>query len=229
MPNPELIERAFGPDRAPAYDDQFLPLRAIKDALNLILRARLGRLPGDASLLVAGAGTGAEVRFLAPLFPGWRFTLVDPAPAMLDIAREHAAAEGFADRCTFHAGYLDTAPRDRHHAALSVLVSHFLTDSAERQAYFRQLADRLLPGGVLFEAGLAADRDTPSFDTLVELWLDLLALAGPVDRDAYRGHVGKMVAAHGPDEVEALLVAAGFEHPTRCFQHAMIHGWVATR
>lgn len=229
MPDPSLIDRAFGPERAEVYDDQFAALQAMKEAMHLVLRVQLDRLPEDARILVAGAGTGAEVRMLAPLHPGWRFTLVDPAPAMLAIARRHAEAGGYADRCTFHEGYLDTAPDHPHDAAISVLVSHFLTDLDERRAYFEQVAARLAPGAPLFDADLCHELEGPAFASVMDLWLGLLALAGDIDRAAYRGMYGTMVGAHGPAEVEGVLAEAGFEGIATCFQMALVRAWVATR
>ncbi len=87
-----------------------------------------------ARILVVGAGTGAEVRFLAPFFPHWRFTLVDPSAGMLAVCQRPAVAEGFADRCEFHVGHVVSLPCGPFDAATSVLASHFLTDPIERQA-----------------------------------------------------------------------------------------------
>ena len=185
MLDPSLIERAFGPARAALYDDQFAPIGAIKDLIHLMVRVQFAQLPDNAHILVVGAGTGAEVRVLAPLFPGWRFTLVDPAPAMLAIARRHAEAEGFADRCEFHVGYLDSAPAVEHDAALSVLVSHFLADARERQDYFEHIAERLVVGGLLFNADLSAAPEDPAYESVMELWLRMLE---PVSYTHLRAH-----------------------------------------
>jgi tRNA (cmo5U34)-methyltransferase len=46
------------------------------------------RAPADASILVVGAGGGAEIATFARLQPQWRFVGVDPAQPMLDLARE---------------------------------------------------------------------------------------------------------------------------------------------
>ncbi|WP_286079900.1 class I SAM-dependent methyltransferase, partial [Agrobacterium sp. MS2] len=43
---------------------------------------------GPADILVVGAGGGLEIRAMAEMRPDWRFTGVDPSPAMLDIARQ---------------------------------------------------------------------------------------------------------------------------------------------
>lgn len=226
------VRKPFDAAHAEIYDTQFERLHAIKDLLHLLLRVQFAGLPADARILLAGAGTGAEARFLAPLFPGWRFTLVDPSEPMLAVARRHAEAEGFADRCTFHVGLVSSLPEAPHHAATSILVSHFLTNADERRAFFGDIAARLLPGGLLFTADLCADRDDASFPPLMALWLGLTAHAGALADDGgegYRAAFGRDFAAHGPVEVAALIRAAGFSAPVPCAQAALIRGWIATR
>lgn len=228
-PNP--VSTIFDEARAEAYDNQFSGMHGIKDGVHLLLAARFARLPADARILVAGAGTGAEVRFLAPRFPGWRFTLVDPSPHMLAVARRHADAGGFLDRCTFHADYVSATPVEPHDAATSLLVSHFLTDAAARQAFFEDIAARLVPGGPLFTLDLCADDDAPSFEGIMGLWLDLLKLGGVPDENlaAYTKAYGRDFSAHGPAEFESLVSAAGFHRLTPVFQAALMRGWTAIR
>ena len=242
MPDESLVQRAFSRERAAVYDREFERLGAIKELLHLLLRIRFDGLPEDARILVAGAGTGAEARFLAPLFPGWRFTLVDPAGGMLAVAEQHANAEGFADRCVFHHGYVSSAPVEPHHAATSVLVSQFLTDAGERRSYFEDIARRLEPGGLLCNADLAADQSAPGFDGAMDLWLSMMKYAaqGPAsaeqdanashgNRPSFRELFGKVVAAHDPETVEGLIQQAGFERIVPCFQAVLIRAWLATR
>lgn len=213
---------------AEAYDGTVEPLRAIKDTLHLLIRSQLSGLPDSARLLVAGAGTGAEVRFLAPLFPRWRFTLVDPSQGMLAVARRHAVAEGFVERCELHVGLVSSLATEPFDAATSVLVSHFLTELDDRQAYFAEIARRLKPGGLLFTADLCADPAGPSFGAVMDLWLTLSGM--PDERKpSFRAAFGKDVAAHGPAEVEAMIARAGFTPPVPVFQAALIRAWVATR
>lgn len=228
MSTPPTAAHAFDAAHAEAYDRNLERILPIKDTLHLLLRWHLAGLPDHARVLVVGAGTGAEARFLAPLYPGWRFTLVDPSEAMLEVARRHATAEGFADRCTFHPGLVSSVEDGRFDAASSVLVSHFLTSAADRQAYYAEIAARLAPGGLLFEAALCADTDHPTFGALMDLWL---AVAGmPDDRRAsFRAAFGKGLAAHGPAEVEGMLAGAGFTAPAQCFQAAIVRGWIARR
>lgn len=227
MPSSPPATAAFDATHARNYDRQLEPIRGFKDALHLLVQGAFSRLPETARILVAGAGTAAEARYLAPLHAGWRFTLVDPSAAMLDAAREHAEAEGFVDRCTFHVGWVSDLPVQAHDAATSLLVSHFLVDEQRRVAFFRDIADRLKPGGLLFCADLAADREHPSFATVMDLWLTLYV--APERQDSYRAMFGHGVAAHAPAQVEEMMVQAGFAPPAACYQAALICGWVARK
>ena len=232
MPTPDRpVLPAFGAEQAPSYDSRFAEMSSIRDVLHLLARGRFTRLPADARILVAGAGTGAEVRSLAAHFPQMRFALADPSGPMLDIARAHADAEGFAGRCSFHVGYVEDVEEIGFDGATSLLVSHFLTDAAERTAYFRTIADRLAPGAPLFNADLCADRAAPDFSGLMDIWLSLTALTGMTEegRAHYAAAFGRNFAAHGPSEVEAMIEAAGFARPVQCLQAGLIRGWMTAK
>lgn len=221
----------FDADRAEVYDTQFEALRALKDCIHLLIEAHFASLPADARILVAGAGTGAEARYLAARFPGWQFTLVDPSAAMLAVARRHAEAEGFAERCSFHADYVSATPAEPHDAATSLLASHFLTEAPARQAYFADIAARLKPGGKLFTVDLCTDDGAPAFTGIMGLWLELLALAGQTEesRASYTRAYGRDFAAHGPEAVAQMIEAAGFTPPAPILQAALIRGWTAAK
>lgn len=221
----------FDAERAEAYDNQFGRMADVKSVIHLLLEVEFSSLPADARILVAGAGTGAEVRHLAPRFPGWRFTLVDPSAAMLAVARRHAEAEGFADRCTFLADYVSSTPLETHDAATSLLVSHFLLAPPARQAFFADIAARLKPGSPLFTLDLCTDNRAPTFVAVMGLWLNLLR-AGGVPEDGitrYTESYGRDFAAHSPAELDALIEAAGFAPPAPVFQTALMRGCVTIR
>ncbi len=222
------LPQAFNAAHAEAYDRSLEPLLPIKHTLHLLLRWHLAGLPDTARILLVGAGTGAEARFLAPIFPGWRFTLVDPSAAMLDVARRHAEAEGFADRCAFHDGLVASLDQGSFDAATSVLVSHFLAAAGDRQAYFADIAQRVKPGGRFFNADLCADVNHPSFAQVMDIWLGLAQM--PEERRGmFRGAFGTALAAQGPAEVESMIERAGFSAPIPVFQALLIRGWIATR
>lgn len=219
----------FDESHAATYDDTFVKLSAFKDAMHLVTRLALAELPADARVLCVGAGTGAELLYLAEAFPGWRFTAVDPSEPMLRRCRARAEAAGIGARCRFHDGVVASLPEDERgfDGATSLLVSQFLVDPEARRRFFADVAERLAPGAPLVLADLAS----PAEYDLMPLWKRAWLHAGvPPERvekldEAYGTHV----AVLPPGEVVGLVRAAGFEDLARCFQTVLIHGWVARR
>lgn len=232
MASPPRPEDAFNKEHAELYDARWKPLAAIGEALHLLARGALKDLPEDARILCAGVGTGAELLYLAKVFPGWRFVGFDPSAPMLDVCRARLKEAGFSDRCTLHHGYGDSLPPgDPFDAATSFLVSHFLIDAQARGAFFQTLAKRLRPGGLLLNADLAPDKADPSYPVLMGVWLETIALAGmdEAGRERYEKMFGVEVAAHAPASVETLIAENGFETPVRFYQAAMIYAWICRR
>ena len=223
---------SFGKDRAASYDDQWVKLAAMKEALHLFTRVVFAGLPEEAQILCVGAGTGAELLDLARHRPRWHFTAVEPAGAMLEVCRAKAEEAGIAPRCRFHEGYLDSLPpSDPFDAATCFLVSHFLTDKAERQGLFAEIAARLRPEGLLVSADISADMDSPAFARLLPLWLGMMRYAGfPEDQvETMRSALGQGVAVLPANEVAALIEAGGFADPVLIFQSLLVHAWSARR
>jgi tRNA (cmo5U34)-methyltransferase len=214
--------------QAPTYDQQWSKLSALRDCLHLLLGSVFATLPAQARILCVGAGTGAEIQHLASLFPGWTFTAVEPSPAMLAACRERAESNGYAQRCRFHEGYLDSLPAgEPFDAATCLLVSQFILDRPERAAFFRAIAGRLRPGGLLASADLASDLSSAAQRSLLEVWFrtmataDLSAEALQRMREAYE----RDVAVLPPAEVEAIIRAGGFDTPVPFFQAGLMHAW----
>lgn len=221
----------FDAERADSYDQRFKRLAPIKDCLHLIARQVLSSLPDDARLLIVGAGTGAELLYFAEAFPGFSFVAVDPAAPMLDKARARADAAGVGDRCRFIEGTCDDVDDRDFHGATSLLVSHFLVDPSERTAFFKRIAERLAPEGVLLTADLSGDEHTPAGRAQVDLWWQTSRYAGlPEDElERMRAAWGTEVAVLPPAEVESLVAAGGFAPPTPIFQSILMRAWMATR
>lgn len=225
------LESTFD-QQAATYDQQWAKLAAFRDGLHLLIASLFSELPQDARILCVGAGTGAEIDFLASRYPSWTFVAVEPAAGMVKAAEPRAEQHGYRDRCTFHTGYLeplsDSPPFD---AATSLLVSQFLLDRSERTAFFRTIAARLKPSGWLVSSDLAADRDSASYADLLEVWLRTMAAAelSPQRLQQMRQAYDRDVAILPPATVQALIAAGGFEEPVRFYQAGLIHAWYAQR
>lgn len=141
-------------------------------------------------------------------------------------------AHGHARRCRFHEGYLDSLPpTGLFDAATSFLVSQFILDRRERAAFFRAMAERLRPGGLLASSDLASDRGLAAQPSLLEVWFRVMATAelSPEALQRMREAYERDVAVLPPAEVEAIIRAGGFDTPVRFFQAGLIHGWFAQR
>jgi tRNA (cmo5U34)-methyltransferase len=222
----------FDQERASAYDKRFAKLAPLRDAIHLLMHMILSELPTDAHILCIGAGTGAELIYLAQNFPQWRFTAVEPAASMLNICRQKAEEYGIASRCTFHAGYLDSLPAtDAFDAATCLLVSHFIMEPDERSNFFRQIAARLRPDGYLVSSDLAADMSTSEYQSLLEVWLRMLKYSEmPVEEvENFRVSYGRDVALLPPQTVESIIASSGFDSPVLFFQTLLVRAWYARR
>lgn len=218
--------------QAEGYDRQWARMAPIRDGLHALLPSVFAPLGDEAQLLCVGAGTGAELSFLAAQFPGWRFTAIDPSAAMLEVCRRRAQAEGFFARCSFHEGYVETLPPGPpHDGATCFLVSQFMTDPQQRAAFFRAIAQRLRPGAILANADLAGDTAAPNFDALLRCWFGVMSTTGmtPEALARMREAYARDVAVLPPGRVAALIASAGFEEPVQFYQAGMMHAWFCRR
>jgi tRNA (cmo5U34)-methyltransferase len=223
---------AFGPEHAAAYDQRYAKLAPMRDALHLLISAVLADLPANARILCVGAGTGAELIYLAEKFPQWQFAVVEPAAPMLEVCRRKAEAHGLTSRCVFHEGYLDTLPQSAaFDAATALLVSQFILAPTARTGFFRAIAERLRPGGYLVSADLASDTTSAPCQNLLEVWLRLMRETGspPEQLEKLRVTYGRDVAVLPVEQVSPIIASGGFETPVLFLQTCLIHAWYARR
>lgn len=182
------------------------------------------RMKTDAHLLVLGAGGGLELAAFGDLLPAWRFTAVDPAQPMLDVAKQVMGdrPNGVAYVC----GYIDDAPPGPFDGGVSLLTLHFLEQEARIET-LRALRDRLKPGAPF----VAVHTSIP--DAHRSLWLDRYAhyatLKGvdPAMAHQARAMVSENLPVLSPQDDEDCFKEAGFSDITP-FYHALTwRGWVA--
>lgn len=216
---------------ASGYDSKSARIAPIYDGLYFLLEYVLAGLPQDARILCVGVGTGTELLHLARAFPGWRFTAVEPSSAMLEVCGKRIDEAGISARCRLHEGYLESLPAEElHDAATCFLVSQFILDIRARSGFFRQIADRLVPGGILANADLSAAVETDVYDALLALWQRLTTESDDV-AEFERMKVGyaKDVAILPSCEVSSIIESGGFDSPVPFFQAGLLRAWFATR
>lgn len=182
--------------------------------------------PHSAHILVVGAGGGMETAAMAQSQPSWRFTGVDPSPAMLDLARE--TTRPHAERINLVEGRVSDLPQDRYDGATCLLTFHHLARD-ERLPILREIRSRLKQGAPLvFVEHTAIDPDPARLMGLS------VAFRDRDDPDWEKAsEAGATMTRHlsllTPPETEALLRDAGFGEMALFYAALSLRGWVARR
>ena len=227
----EELKETFD-QQASGYDEQSAKIAPIYAGLHFLLEALFFDLPGEASVLCVGVGTGAELVHLAQKFPLWRFTAVDPSGAMLEGCRAKVEEMGFVERCQFHEGYVESLPaKGVYNAATCFLVSQFILEQEARSAFFHSIARRLKPGGILASSDLASDVSSKVYEELLKDWCYLMTgmEVTPARLEQMRVTYANNVAILPPKTVASIIEAGGFETPVQFFQAGLVHAWYARR
>lgn len=229
--NQEELKAVFD-KQAFGYEEQQKKLAPVHEGLYFQLEWIFSELPKTARILCVGSGAGAELSYLAKRFPNWRFTAVEPSGAMLEVCRQRAEKEGFISRCIFHEGYLESLPDiELHNAATCFMVSQFILDNQERSRFFRAIAERLEPNGVLVSADLSSAVGTTEYRALLKAWVNMLHAANvPADAiEKTHSAWAKDVAILPPEDVKSIIKRGGFESPVQFYQAGFVHAWFSMR
>jgi len=212
--------------QAANYDAQWAKTAPINDCLYFLLESLFTSLPVDARILCVGVGTGAELGHLAQKNPGWRFTAVEPSGSMLGICKQRAQQEGFASRCHFHEGYLDSlSSTELHDAATCFLVSQFILDQQERSGFFREISRNLKPDGILASSDLASDVESAEYEVLLHAWMNMMMASDvpPEGRERMRKAYANDVGVLPPSSIASIIASGGFELPVQFFRKRRIN------
>ncbi len=229
--NNDELKRIFD-QQASSYDKQWTRMAPISNGLYFLLEPIFAELPSEARVLCVGVGTGKELTHLAKRFPEWRFTVVEPSGAMLDICRRRVEEEGVTSRCYFHEGYLDTLQvEEMHDAATCFLVSQFILEQEARSAFFQQIANRLQPEGMLVSSDLSFEVDSENYEALLGVWQRVMSTSdvSPEGLSRMKAMYAKDVAVLPPTVVASIIESGGFDTPVQFFQAGLIHAWFAKR
>lgn len=198
------------------------------DAVHRMTGILLGeRAPADAHVLVLGAGGGLELKALARAHPGWRFTGVDPAGPMLDLARETMGAD--IGRAELVQGYIDDAPAGPFDAATCLLTLHFVGRD-ERVRTLREMHARLKPGAPLVVVHSSFPQDEPARTRWLARYAAYAVASGadPAQTEQARAAVSASLALLTPQDDEQCLSMSGFNDVELFYSAFTWRGWVAT-
>jgi tRNA (cmo5U34)-methyltransferase len=179
----------------------------LDDLHRMVMLLLAEQAPQTAHILVVGAGGGLETKAMAQARDGWRYTGLDPSPAMLEAAR--GAVEPFAGRVQLLQGTVDQAPPGPFDGATCLLVMHHLARD-ERLHTLREIRRRLKPGSRLVMVEHSAPGPSPA------TWLARSAAFGDrsgMDGAKARAAAGRMLdhlVLLEPEEEQSLLRQAGF-------------------
>ena len=225
----------FDVERAAAYEQQsriaLAGYEACHDLSACMLAAALGS-GTVARLLVVGAGGGArEIVTAGALEPGWRFTAVDPSPAMMELARHRLAEQGLDRRTEIVLGTIEDVPDDATFDAATLIgVLHHLPGDTAKHEILRAIARRLRPHAPLILAG--NHYAYASEPLMLAAWGQRWRQQG-ASAEAIEAKLGKILQGADPPPSEAavavLLDGSGFGTPTRFFSSLFWGAWLARR
>lgn len=183
------------------------------------------RAPDAADILVLGAGGGLELKAFAHAQPSWRFVGVDPAPEMLDLARDLLGPD--MARIRLVQGLIDDAPPGLFDGAACLLTLHFLPET-ERLRTLRELRRRLAPGAPL----VIAHHSAPGNGDAARWLARSAAFANRAAIDSEQASASgaamlQRIPVLSPEEDEALLARAGFSDIALFYAGFSFRGWVA--
>ena len=184
--------------------------------------------PADARVLVVGAGGGLDTRALAQAQSDFRFVGVDPAPPMLDLARQVIGAE-LAARVELIEGTVEAAPDGPFDAATCILVLGVLPDDGSKLSTLRGVRRRLRPGAPFVLVDHCLDRSAPDFERKLERYAAYASASG-VDPEVVgnaKTHLRTNPGLVPFERDEALIDEAGFRDRESFYLGMAWRGWLA--
>lgn len=210
--------------KIPGYQLQY-------DLMDTLLTARLDKREKQ-ELLIVGAGGGQEILKLGLSHPAWSFSGLDTSQRMLQAAQQRLESAGLMNRVQLHHAEITAWSCDtRYDAATCMLVLHFLPGRDKKLALLRSIAARLRPGAPLCMSAICGVPGTPAWELQMEGWR-LHMLGNGIAEEQWQTFEQSFGVTSHPlpaQDMEELLVEAGFTAVSRFFGAYLIDGWVAVK
>ncbi|MEL6558521.1 MAG: methyltransferase [Bacteroidota bacterium] len=178
------------------------------------------------NLLVAGCGTGNEIKSIVNAGINCHITGIDPSPEMVAQAHEKL---GNRSNVQLQTGLVKDLPENPgFHIATLILVLHFLQDDGDKLKLLKDLRARIVTGGKLILLDIFGD------DELITTNLQILGnyLIDKADPEAIRTRIERIKNKihYIPEKrLIALCLEAGFSKPVRIHQSTIYGGWVISK
>ncbi|MEM8848023.1 MAG: class I SAM-dependent methyltransferase [Bacteroidota bacterium] len=214
----------FEGDRATNYDNfvqQWIPNY---DYFMSILPSLLKTSP-EKSLLAVGCGTGTELRTLKDVDDTWSILGIDPSPEMIRIARKKLTLYEDIELVIGEVSQLKN--QKKYGAATLILVLHFIKYPKEKLALLIEIQKRLKPEAPLIIMGIFGSKEQLKGNLrILEALLPDDLTQKEIEERLER--ITNSLYRTTEEELEKLVMRAGFEKPTRFFQSS-IYGAYTTK
>lgn len=177
-------------------------------------------------LLVAGCGTGSEMKTFADANSQWRITGIDPSPEMVAQARQKLKEH---KSVTLIDGLVKDLPKKPvFGAATLILVLHFLKDDGAKLDLLKDIAQRLQSKAPFILLDITGDQK--------QMQENLKILGQLLPQEMEEGDKLKRLKRIETElqyvsesRLSELLVQSGFEAPIRFFQSSVYMGWTTRK
>jgi tRNA (cmo5U34)-methyltransferase len=204
-------------------------------AVSLLAASPLARTP-EASVLVAGCGSGAELLEAIQQRPDWTLTAVDPSEAMLAMARQKLKSlsttpvSGPAPPIHWIQGTVeDLPPEPAFDGALAILVLQSLPDDGSKLRFLSSLARTLRPGAQVVLVDQIQPERTGLEQQLITARLIFQGMRGTETDPAAAPHPLGDVYPISLARLTGLLEISGFSDPVPVFRALDYEGCLLQR
>ncbi len=221
MSKVEIFEnqRAYGYDQ---FVETWIPnYHYFMDKLPNLLRTTKNK-----KLLVAGCGTGAEIKRFVTNNEDWKVTGIDPSPDMISQAGQNL--QKFKKVKLIEGVVSDLDKSNKFGAATLLLVLHFMEDNGTKHELLRDIADRLKSNAPFIVLDITGNKEQikGNLNILKQLLPDGLNEEDINDR---LNRIETQLHAVSEERLIELLVETGFEKPLRFFQNSIYMGWITKK
>ncbi len=215
------------------YDDMAPSVLPGYEAMHqMVLACLRAKLPGEANLLVVGAGTGMELIRFGKGNSKWQILGVDPSENMFAVAKDKIQQNDLSEQVKLFQGYTNDLPETSiYDAATSILVMHFIPDDGEKLAFLKSIYSRMKSSSIFILVDVFGEKGTDDFREMISLVKRFWEETGITEakKAEILETMEKGVYPISENRVLELLEQAGFSKVMRFYTGLWVGGWMAVK